>query len=121
MTVRYTLPTKIMPPEGNHLRADQQLYNDVIECLNSMEVGWTAHNMPRGQLLMKTLSNALWYSDSHHDTLRERGINIPEPFDKFHGYNDFKRKKEKKPRLSQKGLNHHVQALSNALSQPWIC
>lgn len=46
---------------------------------------------------------------------------LPTPFQKFCGYNDYKRKKEKKPRLSQMGLNHHVQLLSKILMQPWFC
>ncbi len=36
-------------------------------------------------------------------------------------YNDYKRKKEKKPQLSQVGLNHYVQHLSDYLLQPWFC
>ena len=117
MTVRFTLPQKIASSEGNQLRADQRLYNDVIHCFANMEVGWAPDSLPTAQSFTKALSNALWYLDPHHDTLYERGIKLPVPFDKFQGYNDYKRKKESKPRLSQEGLSRHVQALSEFLSQ----
>ena len=117
MTVQFTLPQKII---ASQLRADQRLYNDVIDCFATMGVGWAPDSLPTAQSFTKALSNALWYLDPHHDTLCERGIKLPVPFDKFQGYNDYKRKKEKRPRLSQEGLNRHVQALSDFLSQPWF-
>ena len=47
---------------------------------------------------------------------------MPTLFQKFGGiYNDYKKKKEKKPKLSQFGLNQHVQTLSKFLLQPWFC
>ena len=46
---------------------------------------------------------------------------LPTPFRKFCNYNDYKKKKEKKPHLTQEGLNHHVQLLSEFLMQPWFC
>ena len=38
----------------------------------------------------------------------------------YKGYNDFKRKKEKEPRLSREGLEQHIQQLSTILMQPWM-
>ena len=107
--------------EGNALRADQKLYNDLIDCIESTEARWPHQSLCTGQSFSKALSAALWYVDPHHHTLRERGITLPGMFLKFNGYNDYKRKKEKKPKLSQLGLNHHVQQLSDFLSQPWFC
>ena len=121
MKVTFTLPAKINPPVGRRLRADQELHNNVIDVLQSMKVGWSRDSLSTGQAFTKALTSTLWYLDQHHDTLRERGINLPAPFDKFHGYNDYKRKKEKKPRLSQDGFSHHVQVMSDLLSQPWFC
>ena len=85
-----------------------------------MEVGWASDSLPTAQSFTKALSSALWYLDPHHDALCEWGIKLPAPFNKFQGYNDYKRKKERKPRLSQEGLSRHVQALSNFLSQAWF-
>ena len=121
MSVTFTLPAKITPPEGNQLRADQRLHNELIDALESMGVGWNRDGLSTGEAFTKALSSVLWYLDSHHDTLSERGVELPVPFDKFHGYNDYRRKKEKKPRLSQEGLKRHVQSLSDFLSQPWFC
>ena len=118
MSVRYLLPAKI---EGNALRADQKLYNDLIDCIESTEARWPHQSLCTGQSFSKALSAALWYVDPHHHTLRKRGITLPGMFLKFNGYNYYKRKKEKKPKLSQLGLNHHVQQLSDFLSQPWFC
>ena len=93
----------------------------MIDRLESMTARWTRDSLSTGQSFTKALSSALWYLDTHHDTLHERGVCLPAPFDTLHGYNDYRRKKEKKPRLSQEALNEHVQALSGLLSQPWFC
>ena len=58
--------------------------------------------------------------DPHHDNLYEQGIKLPVPFDKLQGYNDYKRKKEKKATFVPGRLNQHVQAVSDFLSQPWF-
>ena len=121
MKVTYALPEKINPQERKQLRADQRLYNDVIDDLDTMKAGWMIDNLATGKSFIRALSSALWCLDPHCDTLHERGVSLPVHFDKYCGYNDFVRKKEKKPRLSQEGLNQHLQALSDFLSQPWFC
>ena len=63
--------------------------------------------------------SALWYLDPHHDRFRDRSLAIPPCFAKFTGYNDWKRKKEKQPRLQQVDLDRHIQAISSILCQPW--
>ena len=89
MKVTYTLPEKINPQEGKQLRADQWLYNDVNDELDTMKVGWTSNDFSTGKSFIKALSSALWYLDPHHDTLHERGVSLPVPFDNYCGYNDF--------------------------------
>ena len=89
MKVTYTLPAKINPPEGNQLRADQRLYNDVIDRLESMTARWTRDSLSTGQSFTKALSSALWYLDTHHDTLHERGVCLPAPFDTKEHYCPF--------------------------------
>ena len=60
------------------------------------------------------------YIDPHHSKFVERGIYLPDCFSMYKGYNDFKRKKEKEPRLSREGLEQYIQQLSTILMQPWM-
>ena len=72
-----------------------------------------------GKKCVKVLCGALWYLDPHHNRFRDRSLALPACFEKFQGYNDWKKKKEKCPQLSQAELDRHVQAVSALLSQPW--
>ena len=85
MSVTYELQTKI---NGDNLRADQRLHNDLIDSNRSTNARWSRQNLFHGQDFVKTLSSALWYIDQHHHTLRERAISIPCLFATFSGYND---------------------------------
>ena len=38
----------------------------------------------------------------------------------YKGYNDYKKKKEKEPRLSNDGLQQHIEQLNSMLMQPWM-
>lgn len=49
-----------------------------------------------------------------------RCIQLPAAFGRFQGYNDWKRKKMKKPRVLCETLKHHESRLSELLSQPWL-
>ena len=49
-----------------------------------------------------------------------RSIQLPLAFTIFTGYNDWKRKKIKKTRLSNEDLKQHEDKLSSLLSQPWF-
>ena len=69
---------------------------------------------------MQKVARILWYLDPHHQKFLARGIHIPSMFESFHGYNDYKRKKEKEPRLSADTLNSYVQDLSECIMQPWL-
>lgn len=86
--MRYELPAKLV---GEKLRADQILYNDLIDSIELTEARWPHQDLSTGQCFTKALSGALWYIDPHHHTLRERGIILPDMFQKFTGHNDFKR------------------------------
>ena len=66
------------------------------------------------------LSQVLWYLDPHHEKFASRGIHLPDRFSAYRGYNDFKKKKEKEPRLLADGLQHHLDQLSGVLMQPWM-
>ena len=96
------------------------LRNDVIDLLASMNVGWSPDMVGVvGERCVKAMVTALWYLDPHHDRFRDRSLAIPPCFMKFKGYNDWRKKKEKRLQLSQCELDKHVQTLSSILSQPW--
>ena len=80
--------------------------------LETMGVGWSPCSKQTGSNFVHKLTQALWYIDSHHSKFVERGIHLPDCFSMYKGYNDFKRKKEKEPRLSREGLEQHIQQLS---------
>lgn len=105
---------------GERLRADQSLYNDVLDLLASWNVGWGPDSVQTvGERCVKTISSALWYLDPHHTQFKDRSCEISGVFAKFQDYNNWKRKKEKKPQISFVELDKHVQSLSDVLSQPW--
>ena len=114
---RILLPQKSM---GEKLRADQRMRNDVIDLFASWNVGWSPDTVQTlGERCIKVIVSALWYLDPHHDRFRSRSLIIPPCFMRFTGYNDWKRKKEKQPRIQQGDIDRHIQALSALLCQPW--
>ena len=71
MNVTYVLPGKIA---GEALRADQRLYNDLIDYFETIDARLARQNISTGQQFAKA---HFWYLDPHHDTLRERGCINP--------------------------------------------
>ena len=116
------LPDKLTPLTGKTLRGDQTLYNDVLDMLVKMKVGWSPGVIKTtGEKFVKALSDALWTLDPHHKSFADRSITIPSDFHEFSGYNDWQRKKQKKPQLTQAMLKNHMDRLSDFLMQPWFC
>ena len=108
--------------EGDKLRADQKLYNDLITLLGAMNIGWSPDTVDTaGKECVKVLSAALWYIDPCHHQFLDRSISLPSIFDQFQGYNNWKAKKENNPQLSCEGLTFHLNHLTHVLNQPWIC
>jgi len=66
------------------------------------------------------LSDCLWTLDRHHDQFSLRACLIPEVFSGFTGFNDWRRKKHKKPQLTQVVLDKHISSLSDYLMRPWF-
>lgn len=84
-------------------------------------IGWSPQYVSSlGESCVNQLTAALWYLDTHHDTLRERGLRVPKEFAHLSGFNDWQRKKIKKPQLSVQGLDGHIQSLSRLISRPWL-
>lgn len=86
-----------------------------------MGIGWRPDSVQGiGVAFARQLSRTLWYLDCHHNKFSSRGITLPKNFLQFQGYNDYRRKKEKEPRLSSKDLGQHIDSLSSTLQQPWF-
>ena len=85
-----------------------------------MGVGWRPCSKDTGANFISKLAHTLWYLDPHHNKFSQRGIRIPERFMTYTGYNDYKKKKEKEPRLSCDGLHEHIEKLTSMLMQPWM-
>ena len=136
---RLLLPEPIPPPGGSRgLRGDQRLHNDLlgktepivvfygiikldIGVLSSMKVGWRPDSVnSTGTNFVRKLSRCLWYIDPHHEKFRKQGVNLPDRFLCFTGYNDYKKRKEREPRVSSDELNYHTEELSGLLMQPWL-
>ena len=113
---RILLPKKV---DSETPRADHRMFNDIIDLLASWNISWSPDTVETiGKKCVKVLCGVLWYLDPHHNRFKDRSLALPACFEKFQGYNDWKKKKEKCPQLSQAELDQHVQALSTLLSQP---
>ena len=112
------LPAKV---SSDKLRGDQRMFNDVVDMLGAMNIGWTPDLVGSvGENCVKVIVSALWYIDPCRKQFVERCIHLPSVLDPFEGYNDWKAKKEKKPQLSYDGLTLHLEQLTRLLNQPWL-
>ena len=112
------LPAKV---HGDKLRGDQKMFNDFIDLLGAMNIGWSPDLVgTAGEKCVKVVVSALWYIDPCRKQFVERGIHLPSVLDQFQGYNDWKTKKQKKPQLSFDSLNLHLDHLTQLLNQPWL-
>ena len=93
----------------------------MLDVLKSNHVDWSPQSVSSmGESCVNQLTAALWYLDAHHNTLRECGLRIHKDVSHLHGFNDWQKKKSKKPQLSAQGLDGHIQSLSRLVSQPWL-
>lgn len=77
-----------LPPTltGTHIRADQQVYNKLLEVLGTLKVGWSPSIVnSTGKKFVHLLAACLWYLDCHHDNFLGQGIHIPQLFATFQG------------------------------------
>ena len=85
------LPSKI---NSKQPKATDRLFNDVIDYLSSVGVGWSKDCVAAtGKRFVLSLRDALWYLDSHHDKFAARGIHFPQRLSHFMNYNDWKSKR----------------------------
>jgi hypothetical protein len=81
-------------------KAENRLYNDLVECIKSIEIGWTLDNVDNvGKKVVGTLAKALWFLTCHHTELADRGCQIPVLFAKFQDYNDHVKAHKRSPQV----------------------
>ena len=74
--------------------------------------------------MFQILTNCLWYITNQHLTINNTAVKrqdvkpVPAPFEKYQGYNEYKRKKVKSQPLDQTNLHSHGQALYSILNRP---
>ena len=65
-----------------------------------MDVGFLPNQIDTiGKTVTSAISGGLWYLDTHHELFKSRSLTIPEPFDKFQGFNDYVSNHKKKPKV----------------------
>ena len=100
------LPAKC---NSDKLQGDQKMFNDFIDLLGAMNIGWTPDIVSSvGEKCVKVIVSALWYIDPCRKQFIERGIHLPVVLDQFQGYTDWKDKEQKKSQLPFDGLNLHL-------------
>ena len=104
------LPAKV---KGDKARGDQRMFNDVVDLLGEMNIGWTPDIVGSvGENCIKVLVSSLRYIDPCRKQFVERSIHLPPVLDPLEGHNDWKTKKEKNPQLSYDGLSLHLYHLT---------
>ena len=121
---RNKLPKPKRVPEKN---SKEKLFNNVRSLLLSKDVGFSPLAAEsEGFSVVNCLTNVLWAIDACHDTLRtatsKKGCTkiprLPEVWEKFQGYNDYKLKKVAKPRLHSSTLKEFALELFRIVGLP---
>jgi len=107
--------------EGENLNGYQRLHNEVLQVLETLNVGWSPYSVDTiGASYLSQLVASLWYLDTHHETLADRGLHLPKELAHLHGFNQWQKKKIKKPQMTVEGLEDHIRNLCHFTSQPWL-
>ena len=78
-----------------------KLMNELISYLNINRLGWSKSIVDTtGISFIKCLTSALWHTTCHHDSFKERSIDIPLIFQKYQNYDDYVSKRKSKPQMS---------------------
>lgn len=108
-------PSRTLPPCIAVRNKKDELYNAIIEWLESQGLSWTASIECRiGVNTVNTLCDVLWYIDGHSGTFTERHCPIPLVFQLFSGYNQPEVSKHRKRNvlsMSEEALRSHSQRL----------
>lgn len=94
-------PNALPAPRPAQRFARDKLFNDILSMFETQKLSFKPSIVETvGVNILDTLADALYYLDPHHDKLENRSCPIPETFKQIHGYNDWKAKKVKEPRVS---------------------
>ena len=63
------------------------MFNDLVDLFKEEQWKWSDGGDTHGRNFISNLPDALWYIDGHHSTLEAQSYSIPEPFNRFEGYN----------------------------------
>ena len=97
-----TLPRKKEPPRNQK----EKLFNSVVDLLEEQKLLYSpAEAESSGQNLVKMLTDCLWHTDGHHDTLKKQSCPVPPIFGPFTGYNMPERSKHRKRTTSNLSLD----------------
>ena len=107
---------RLLPPLTVRNKRDE-LYNDILSMIKSMELQWKPDEVQGGtsSRTLQALRDVLWYIDGSHATLAERSCEVPELLWKFTGYNQPESHKHRKCQatsLSRDVLLAHSQLLA---------
>ena len=81
------------------------MYNALLETLKENKVGFLPMQVNvLGTKVVTTITDVLWYLDGHHEKFERRSYPIPELFQKFSGFRDYKKAKRKKPMVGIRNL-----------------
>ena len=118
MQTKLCLVSKINSPKT----AKDHLLHDVAILLEQLNVRFQKYSV---DTLVKTfvinLTYLLWHRTCHHGYYQERSAPIPQIFKAFKDRNDFKKKKNAKPKLSSEDLGNLINLLSSKKVHPWLC
>ncbi|XP_060585359.1 uncharacterized protein LOC132741240 isoform X2 [Ruditapes philippinarum] len=109
-----------LPETREKKNEKDRLYNDIIACFERENVKFMNHQIDLGTQIVKDLCNVLWYIDPFHERLKARYIKIPEPFDTFTGYRNWKQQHRQEPKITLEELNLQIERLSHILMLPWF-
>lgn len=113
-------PLPDLLPEKNN---KDKLFNAIIRFLDKNQATWESGGDTHGTPFVRTLCNALWYIDGHHQTFKEAGCPIPPMFKGFTGYNKpeaSKHRKRSAVNMDAKALRLHATSLKEFLMSSWI-
>ena len=113
------LPQPISTPKTKK----DKMFNDLVTLFNEKKWKWSDGGDTHGRKFIVNLRDTLWYIDGHHSILEHQSCSIPEPFNKFVGYNTPEKSKHRKRQignLSRDSLTKHVQALRQSQITSWM-
>ena len=119
IAVKSELPSRITTPRNNKDR----MFNDLVDLFEEKQWKWSDGGDTHGRHFVSNLRDALWYIDGHHSTLEARSFSIPEPFDRFEGYNVPEKSKHRKRQtcnMSFDILLKHVAVLKESQLSSWM-